>query len=345
MALLVRRAEGPEIVRVGERATYRVTAFNQSEPSEAAKGKINWQVRCDGADYRTWQKEGEILTFKIAADLAGKTLLVMPYLNSPARSISVISQIRPGAGQILREGLRDLKGDFTDILGNDIPDISDYTLAERLKDLGFAVDDILDSAGPVDPGDDIPDDDAARLAIIVGHTEASKGARALPPIDRTEYPFNTDVAKLMEQAARDRGIAARTFFRDGVGIYGAYRAAVAYEADAIIELHFNSFDNPSVRGTETLYSDANAQSARLAELVQQAVVNVFGRSGRANRGVKMPGPRQRGYTNVTASPSVPSVLVEPFFGSNAADCRLAADKMGDYAQALVHTFAGFNAAQ
>ena len=341
MALLVRRVEGPEVVRVGEWATYRVSAFNLTDTSEAAKGKINWQVRCDGADFRTWEEEGETLTFKITADLTGKTLLVMPYLNSPARSISVITQIRPGAGQVLRDGLRDLKSDFADVLGDDIPDIADNALTERLKDLGFAVDDILDSAGPVDPGDDIPNDDAARLAIIVGHTEASPGASALPPIDRNEYPFNSDIAKLMEQAARDRGIAARTFFRDGVGIHGAYRAAVAYEADAIIELHFNSFDNSTVRGTETLYSDANEHSARLAELVQQAMVRVFDRSGRADRGVKMPGPRQRGYTNVTASPGVPSVLVEPFFGSNAADCRLAADNMSDYAGILVQALGDF----
>jgi hypothetical protein len=267
----------------------------------------------------------------------------MPYLNSPTPSVSVVTLVRPNAGQILRKRLEELRGDFGDILNDRVADMSDRELGERFKSLTFAVDDILDSVEPLWPEDDGNEEEERRLAIIVGHTESRPGARALPPIDQNEYPFNKEVARLMEQAAAGRAIAARTFLRDGVGIRGAYEAAATYEPDAIIELHFNSFDNTQVRGTETLYSEANRHSKRLAEFAQQAMVQVFGRGGRTNRGVKMPRPDQSGYVNVTAAPSVPSVLVEPFFGSNEQECRLALEKSGEYAEGLVKAFEAFTA--
>lgn len=56
------------------------------------------------------------------------------------------------------------------------------------------------------------------------------------------------------------------------------------------------------------------------------MVSVFGRSGYGNRGIKVRRPGDRGFTSVTEAPTVSSVLVEPFFGSNAGECRLAHEK-------------------
>ena len=45
--LLVRDVEGPEIAGVGESVTYRATAFNLPNPSEADKREINWVIERD----------------------------------------------------------------------------------------------------------------------------------------------------------------------------------------------------------------------------------------------------------------------------------------------------------
>jgi hypothetical protein len=114
----------------------------------------------------------------------------------------------------------------------------------RIKILADELDDLIDSIGPIegDEGDDIEPEltppEAKRLAIIVGHTLRSQGAAARAPINRNKYPFNIEIAQRMELAAANHGIVARTFFRDGVGIQGAYQTAVAFDPDAIIELHF-----------------------------------------------------------------------------------------------------------
>ena len=98
---------------------------------------------------------------------------------------------------------------------------------------------------------------------------------------------------------------------------------MAFDPDAIIELHFNAAEKPAARGTETLYGKVNPDSRRLADLMQDSMVRVFGRGGSANRGVKVRRSDDRGFTSVTAAPTVPSALVEPFFGSNGGECQLA----------------------
>jgi N-acetylmuramoyl-L-alanine amidase len=111
-----------------------------------------------------------------------------------------------------------------------------------------------------------------------------------------------------------------------------------FDPDAIIELHFNAAENPAARGTETLYGEVNPDSRRLADLVQDSMVRVFGRSGSANRGVKVRRSSDRGFTSVTAAPTV---LVEPFFGSNGGECQLAHEKAAEYAEGLVGAFVKF----
>jgi N-acetylmuramoyl-L-alanine amidase len=348
--LLVRKVEGPATAQAGESVTYRATAFNQANPSEADKRGINWLIEADGAEFRRLTAAGAGITFEIPDELIGRTLVVMPFANSPTRAVSAVTLVRARPERVLRDGLAEVRRDFADILADAPPDgLSDAALAERVKGLKFALDDLLDGAGPLGrddagDGDEEPAEDAAvsRLAIIVGHTEARSGARALPPIDQSEYPFNKEVARRMELAAENRGIAAHTFFRDGVGIQGAYRAAAAIQPAGIIELHFNAATSLA-RGSETLCCELHPGSPRLAAVVQRAMVRVFERSGSRDRGVKVLTENDRGFGNVSAAPGVPSVLVEPFFGSNEADCRLAHERVGAYAEGLVAAFESFAA--
>ncbi len=351
--LLVRKVEGPATAQAGESVTYRATAFNQPNPSEADKRGINWLIESDGAEFRRLPAAGASITFEVPAEQVGRTIVVMPFANRPTRSVSVVTLVRPRPERVLRDGFAEIRRDFADVLDEaSSAQLSNSDLAARVKGLKFALDDLLDAAGPMgqdDAGDaqEEPPEDApgTRLAIIVGHTASRPGARAVAPIDMNEHPFNKDVAERMESAARARGIVARTFFRDGVGIRGAYQAAVGFEPGAIIELHFNAAGSPLARGTETLCSAANPLSRALADTVQQAMVRVFSREGRSDRGVKVLTDGDRGFVNVSAAPSVPSVLVEPFFGSSEQECRLAKERTEAYAGGLVEAFESFMASQ
>ena len=175
---------------------------------------------------------------------------------------------------------------------------------------------------------------------MVGHTAARPGARAVAPISQNEYEWNLGVARRIEDEARAAGIATRICLRDHVGIRGAYESAAAFRPAAVIELHFNSFHRPSARGTETLHSEDNPQSRRLAEQVHRAMLAAL-RDGDGDRGIKVCRPGDRGHGNVSARPDIPTVLVEPFFGSNPTEARLAHDRVQEYARSLVEGFRGF----
>jgi len=205
-------------------------------------------------------------------------------------------------------------------------------LRERLKDIIRELEDILDETDqPTGDGVDEPQRPAVvkKLAIVVGHTQIRPGAIAVAPIDAYEYPWNTDLAKQMKGHADDAGMAIEIFYRDNVGITGAYQQAADFGASAVMELHFNSFESPAATGTETLW--ATAASETFAQAAQQAMDQAL---GLRSRGVKHRNSG-RGFKSLTQLPATPSILIEPFFGSNPRDCSVAHEKKSALAQALV----------
>lgn len=345
--LLVRKVDGPTTARLGDRVIYRATEFNLVNPTKDEKRGINWLIKCEGEEFRREHSVGDVFTLEITDILVGKTIVAMPFANQPTPAVSVVTLIQSEPQQRLREQWGTIRSEFADVLIENVEGLSERELVGRIKNFADELDDLLDSIGPVeqDEGNDIepelPPVEAKRLAIIVGHTQRRQGAAALAPINQNEYPFNKEITRRMELEAANRGIMARTFFRDDVGIRGAYQTAVAFDPDSIIELHFNAARNPAARGTETLYGEVNLDSKRLANFVQDSMVRIFGRSRSANRGIKVRHPGDRGFTSVTAAPTVPSILVEPFFGSNASECQLARDKTAEYAEGLVDAFVKF----
>jgi len=162
-----------------------------------------------------------------------------------------------------------------------------------------------------------------KLAIVVGHTAKSPGARAALPIDQHEYEWNKDLAQRMAKAAATaRGapdVAVEIFLRDRVGIAGAYANAKAWGADGAMELHFNAA-TPAASGTETLFH--TDVSRWLAEAVHGATLRAL---GLRDRGVKTPAQASggRGERNLSQMGARPSILTEPFFGSNPGDAAIA----------------------
>jgi N-acetylmuramoyl-L-alanine amidase len=123
--------------------------------------------------------------------------------------------------------------------------------------------------------------------------------------------------------------------------------ANAANASALLSIHFNAFEDPSVGGTETFYDGARsfaAENKRLASDVEQAVVSALGTSdrgvwtddqitaptlsdtgGRYGHLIEL-GPAQPGYVN---GPSLmPGALVEPLFLTNKSEARLASSAPG-----------------
>ena len=172
-----------------------------------------------------------------------------------------------------------------------------------------------------------------KLAIIVGHEQSAKGAKAGSPLNSLEYDFNKDIAQFMYVLAREKSMDARVFLRDGIGIGGVGKAVTEWGATIAIELHFNSATEAAY-GTETLYDAQPSTNKELAEIIQRSMCELFKRTGKGNRGIKLLGDGDRGHYNLAVIKCT-SVLVEPFFGSNKADCHLAWSNATGYAKCLV----------
>lgn len=176
----------------------------------------------------------------------------------------------------------------------------------------------------------------AKLAIVIGHHKAGKGAYAKAPIDAFEYDWNGQLAKLMEaHTATIEGLEVKRFFRDGVGLKGAYAAVREWGADAAMELRFNAA-GPKATGTETLF--VTAESEALAEAIQDATLDCL---ALRDRGLGNPAKHKggRGKQNLTQMRGHPSVLTEPFFGSNPSDCAVAHKHMQALAEAQLEAAA------
>jgi N-acetylmuramoyl-L-alanine amidase len=106
------------------------------------------------------------------------------------------------------------------------------------------------------------------------------------------------------------------------------RAAMAneWQADILISIHDNSYEDPSVSGTETFYRYADGKE--LASIIHQHIVSAIGIQ---DRGVK----EER--LEVLTFSQMPAILIEPGFLTNAADEAVIIGKEGQtlIAQAVV----------
>lgn len=155
-----------------------------------------------------------------------------------------------------------------------------------------------------------------RLAIVVGHNSEKQGA-VRTDTGETEFVWNSDLAKMIEDEARDYpDLEVKTFFRQpGLGytreIRRVYEETDRWGANATVELHFNSSANTSASGTETLTSGTPASMA-LAVSVNQEMVAALGLK---DRGVKTRAAGDRGGASLMSG-RAPAALIEPFFGSS-----------------------------
>jgi len=176
-----------------------------------------------------------------------------------------------------------------------------------------------------------------RLAIVVGHNRKAPGASAVAPLNTTEFAFNGKVADAMKREAWHYNLAAEIFIREPSSSYTAeitdvYRRVKEWGADCSLELHFNSADSPTASRSQVLCRRDSLDARSLAQACCASVVDLLRLK---DGGVVQVDPSDRGGGALYAIDGLPSVLCEPFFGSNSSDCVRVAT-VGEDALALAY---------
>lgn len=154
-----------------------------------------------------------------------------------------------------------------------------------------------------------------KIAVVIGHHLNSKGALS-KYFGMREYDFYLEVAKDLKSV---------TIFRHDENITGFVSrikntASKLDDFDLVIEMHFNSFFDSSANGCETLYYFKSKLGRYYADLFSYTV-NSYTDIKLRNGGIKALSNRNdRGFANVYY-PKPPTILIEPFFGSNDEDCE------------------------
>ena len=166
---------------------------------------------------------------------------------------------------------------------------------------------------------------AIRIALIVGHSKHDGGAYS-PHLDSSEYPWNWDLAERTERhiCGHNTCIFERTESIDQVA-----RDVNRWGADVAISLHFNGVRNPAATGSEVLYWYRSESGQELAALLLKSISEAL---ELPNRGLKPIKRGQRGWP-ILMGTAMPTALVEPFFGSNSNDARVAEERKEELAKA------------
>lgn len=150
------------------------------------------------------------------------------------------------------------------------------------------------------------------FAIVVGHTQDSKGACSDFGIP-CEWDYNKQVAEKLADIA---DIYTHKTYANG------YTSMVKETASRlnvnnykiVVYLHYNSA-GATATGCEVLYYGKSTKGPVLAKALNDLIST---RMGQRNRGIKPLDSSDRGYGEVFY-PKAPAIIVEPFFGSNVAD--------------------------
>jgi len=185
------------------------------------------------------------------------------------------------------------------------------------------------------------------IAICIGHSRKINGrydgGAWSETLKTNERNFNLQVADKLSKYLAQNGIPS-AIISDYKG--GGYGYAMQSAADQIkdvrasiaLELHFNSA-TPSANGHEWIYWHSSKAGKALAQAFQ------------AQFNKDHPNIKSRGLKGITAQmrggcflrfTHCPSLILEPFFGSNESDCRQVTPEgiAKSYAKAIISPIGG-----
>lgn len=182
------------------------------------------------------------------------------------------------------------------------------------------------------------------IGICVGHSrKGDSGASSLS--GASEWTYNQKVAEILRLELEKNNINSVVFTKyDGTGYTGAMTWLAAQlgllKVDFAVELHFNSADTGAARGFEFLYWRTSKKGQAIASVFQQTFKKKFPMN--LSRGTKGLSKEDRGGLFVRL-PSMPCVILEPFFGSNTREWEIFGSEYGQkllgetYAEAIVES--------
>lgn len=155
-----------------------------------------------------------------------------------------------------------------------------------------------------------------KFAIVVGHNKKRPGAYAPHPIYKSEFAFNTEVAKAMVKLANlDPTIEVKVFYRKPMNSYYAeiddvYRRVNKWEPHYALELHFNWLNQAG------RVEMAHSPTSDISKALANSLLKTFSRLMRTVKVKLLPrGKSDRGGRSLWAC-KCPIVLTEPFDCSN-----------------------------
>jgi N-acetylmuramoyl-L-alanine amidase len=158
------------------------------------------------------------------------------------------------------------------------------------------------------------------VAVCVGHSRTGdRGAVNVEGV--TEWAFNQPLAKRVCELVKDAGHdAVVVSLYNGSGYSTAMnwlaRHLKELKVDAAVELHFNSSDDSKANGYEFLHWFCSPKGLTLADELTRSFAKAFPQQ--KNRGLKQINAEDRGGVFLRKT-HCPSVICEPFFGSNAKE--------------------------
>jgi len=189
------------------------------------------------------------------------------------------------------------------------------------------------------------------LGVVVGHTKNSRGAHSDYLNGVREYDYWSEFADILVKYGNSLGVKVVVEKRNDGGIKGAYLRLKKHKPDAFIELHFNSFKSPKATGTEVLYcnhfDEKGLNEIVFASMISKAMADITGLpmrhsatvNGKRVQGLKTIAKKgERGYYNLMQTIKTPSILTEPFFGSNPDDSKAFDDNKNKVAKAMIEAF-------
>ena len=159
------------------------------------------------------------------------------------------------------------------------------------------------------------------LAICVGHSRHNDMGAVACDGKTDEWTYNMQVAYEMQAALAEAGvesIVVDQYVGRGYteAMYNLSAELKELKVESAIELHFNSA-HPNARGSEMLHLDTSRKGKRLAQCLQEAVMDEFQTADRGTKG------RAAGRgVQFLEKTHCPAVIAEPFFGSNEADWEI-----------------------
>src|SRR5574343_26804 len=150
-----------------------------------------------------------------------------------------------------------------------------------------------------------------------------------PFLKQYEYQFYAELTKELVPVLHEFEVVV--YFKDGLSTEKVYEEIQKWNPHVALELHFNAAEDKRAYGTETLCMQGWGYHAKL---MQNAMAAALGRNKVGDRGVKLLRGGDRGFENVSQLDCA-TLLIEPFFGSNAEDCALFEGRRPEFFSAVL----------